>query len=153
MIHEEIQRLLAHLIAHQRPVAVVLALTGEAVGAVEVAGVGHMEAQCLDDSGGTGLQLPGHGGEGVLGEELPGILQGQQLIVALLQLRPGHVLPIPVLLRQRIHQRLPLLRLEPGDHVIGHLVHGVDGAGTHIQHHAQVAQLILMYHPVSYLYI
>ena len=47
VIHEEIQRLLAHLIAHQRPVAVVLALTGEAVGAVEVAGVGHMEAQCL----------------------------------------------------------------------------------------------------------
>ena len=131
VIHEEVQCLLAYLIAHQRPVAVVLALTGEAVGAVEVAGVG----------------------EGVLGEKLPRILQRQQLIVALLQLRPGHVLPIPVLLRQRIHQRLPLLRLEPGDHVIGHLVHGVDGAGTYIQHHAQVAQLILMYHPVSYLYI
>ena len=153
MIHEEVQRLLAHLIAHQRPVAVVLALTGEAVGAVEVAGVGHMEAQCLDDSGGAGLQLPGHGGKGILGEELPGVLQRQQLIVALLQLRPGHVLPIPVLLRQRIHQRLPLLRLEPGDHVIGHLVHGVDGARAHIQYHAQVTQLILMYHPVSYLYI
>ena len=74
VVHQEVQGLLAHLKAHQSPVAVVLALAGEAVLAVEIAGVGHVEAQCFHHVAGALFKGPRHAGEGVRAEELPGVL-------------------------------------------------------------------------------
>ena len=48
MCHQEVQRLLADFEAHQRAVAVIFALAGEAVGTVQVAGMRHMKTECLD---------------------------------------------------------------------------------------------------------
>ena len=47
VLDEEVERPPADLEGHERPLTVVLALTGEAVGAVEVAGVGDVEAEGL----------------------------------------------------------------------------------------------------------
>ena len=74
MVHEKVQGLLAHLKAHQGPVPVVLALAGEAVLAVEVAGVGHVEAQCLYHVAGALFKGPRHVREGVGAKELAGVL-------------------------------------------------------------------------------
>ena len=60
ILNQEVQRLLAHLEAHERPLTVVLALAGEAVLAVEVAGVGHVEAQCLYHVAGALFKGPRH---------------------------------------------------------------------------------------------
>ena len=56
VIHQKVQRLLANLKAHQRAVSMVFSLAGEAVGAVQVAGVRHMQAQRLHHIAGTLLE-------------------------------------------------------------------------------------------------
>ena len=66
---EEVQSLLAHLKAHEGTLALVLALACKAVLAGEVAGVGHVEAQGLDD-GVALLEVKGQVLVGVGGEEL-----------------------------------------------------------------------------------
>ena len=64
------------------------ALTCKAVVAVQIAGMRHMKTQCLDDAGGLFFQCPRHGGEGIRGKELARVLQGSDIVVALLQFCP-----------------------------------------------------------------
>ena len=71
--HQKIERLLADLKRHEGPLAVVFALACKAVGAVEVAYVGHVQAKRLDHAGGLGLEIPGHGLVGVGREELAAV--------------------------------------------------------------------------------
>ena len=111
VLHQKVQRPLAHLKAHDGPLAVVLALAGKAVGAVEVAGVGHMQAQRLDDAGALFLELARHGGKGVRREELPLVLQGADLRVAGGDLFGGDV---RVLFRAWRRDLLPALRPRTG---------------------------------------
>ena len=140
---QEIQRPLAHLEAHHGPLAVILALAGEAVGAVQVAGVGHVQAQGLHHAAGALLQLPGQGLEGVRREQLPGLLQGRDLVVALGKLLRGHV-GIP--LRHLRKEFLPAVALVQADDVIGGVVHHVHRAGAHVQHDVVAVEFILVYH-------
>ena len=146
VLDKEVQGPLAHLIAHQGAVAVVLALTGEAVGAVEVTGVGDVQAQGLDDAGGTGLQLTRHGLEGIRGKQLARCLQLCDLVIALAHLLRRHTLGGTVFLGQLTDDGVAALAFEHGDNVIGQLVHRVDRAGADIQHDVIAAQLILMDH-------
>ena len=77
--NQKIQCLLTHLKAHDGAVAVVIALACKAIGAVEVTGVGDVQAKCLDDACGLFLQLACHGLEGVGGKKLAACLQGGNL--------------------------------------------------------------------------
>ena len=78
VLDEEVERPLADVEGHDGPLAVVLALAGEAVGAVEVAGVGDVEAEGLYD---VGRAL-------VVGGELLIVVGGEELVFAL---ELGHV--------------------------------------------------------------
>ena len=108
----------------------VLALGGEAVGAIQVAGVGDVQAQGLDDSGGPGLQLPCHGGKGIRSEQLPRALQGGDVIVALFQFT---FLDLRVLGGDLRHSLFAGVVLVKADEVVGRLVHHMHRPGAHIQ--------------------
>ena len=58
--YQEIQRLFADLIGHHGALPVVLALAGKTVCTVQVAGMRHMQAQCLHHSGGPLFQRACH---------------------------------------------------------------------------------------------
>ena len=146
ILNQEVQRPLAHLIAHQGAVAVVLALTGEAVGAVEVAGMGNVQAQRLDHAGGACLQFARHRLEGVLGEQLARRLQLRDLVIALAHLLRRDALGGVVLFGQLTDDGIAALGLEHGNDVIGQLVHRVDRAGADVQHDVIAAQFVLMDH-------
>ena len=146
MLDQEVQRPLAGLEAHQAGFAVELALGREAVFAVEVAGVGHMQAEGLDHSGAVfeveGVGLVDIGGEkAAVGGELVDVGQavgdlgfgdlgvvavfGQQLLGDLGAGGAG------------VHQ---------GDGVVGQLVHRVDAAAVHIHHDVVAVEFVLMDH-------
>ena len=130
MGNQEVKGLLAHLKGHQRPVSVVLALGGKAVGAVQVAGVGDVQAQGLHHSGGPGLQLSGHGRKGVRSKELPRVLQGGDVLVARLQFFPVKLRVFPGHL---VDGRFPGRVFVEANQVVSRLIHHMDGAGAHIQ--------------------
>ena len=142
---EEVQGLFAHLEGHEGPVPVVLPLAGKAVGAVEVAGVGHMEAEGLDH-GAAVFEVKGHGLEGIRGVELPGLLQGAHVLDAAPQVLPGDVGAVPVLLQHGGDDLLRAPLLVQGDDVVGHVVHHVDRAGAGVQNDIAAIELILMDH-------
>ena len=146
MLNQKIQRALADLKAHHRAVAMVLPLAGEAIGAVQVAGMRHVQAERLDHAGGLFLQMSGHGFKGIRRKELSAVAQGGDLIIALFQILRRNVLAIPVLLRHRLQHGPAVVVFEHRDDVIGHLVHGVNRARTDVQHDVVSAQLILMNH-------
>ena len=147
---QEVQRPLAHLIAHQRPVAVVLALTGKAVGAIEVAGVGNVQAQCLDHACRFGFQITGHRLEGIFGKQLARRLQLGDLVIAFAYLLRRHALGGTVLFCQLTDDHIAAFGLEHGDDIIGQLVHRMDRAGADIQHDVVAVQFVLMDHILKF---
>ena len=146
MLHQEIQRPLAHLVAHQRPLAVVFALTGKAIGAVQVAGMGNVQAQGLDHVAAALLKGARQRGEGIRAEELS--LPDQFVYVgdALPHIGLGHVLPARVLFADQPDDLLRSVLVVKGDDIVGHFVHRVDGAGAGVQHDVVAVKLILMNH-------
>ena len=74
VLYQKVDSLFSYLKAHQRPVAVILALTREAVFAVEVAGVRDVQAQRLDH-GVASLEVKGEVGVIVRGKELTLVFQ------------------------------------------------------------------------------
>ena len=130
--HQEVQSLLAHLKGHESPVALVVALAGEAVVAVQVAGVGHVETHGLQNGlGGLECGLL-HVLPQVLGEELAAVLQGLDVFQAVPQFLLVHVLHVAVLGQHLGDDLLVVGVFKEGDHVIGHLVHQVDGAAVDV---------------------
>ena len=145
MGNEEIQRLLAHLKAHNGALAVVLALAGKAVLAVQVAGVCNVQAQRLDH-GAAVLEVKGLVGVHVLGKELACGLQLLHIGQAVLDLLPGDLRQMGILLQQGGDQRLPPGGLVAGDDVVGQVVHRVHRAAVHIQHDVVAVQFVGMDH-------
>ena len=143
IFHQEVQGALAHLEAHDGPVAVVLALAGEAVGAIQVAGVGNVQAQGLHNASGLLLQLACHGCESIGSKQLAGFLQGHHLIVALRQI--GSITG-GILFRHGRQDCLPVVCFKHADDVVGDLVHHMHAAGANVQHDIEAAQFILMNH-------
>ncbi len=124
----------------------ILSLAGKAVSAVEIAGVGHMKAQGLHHVPGALFKGSGQGGEGIRRKQFPRILEGLDVGQTLPQLLLRHIRPVRVFLQQSRHDLIAAACFKPGDDVIGHAVHHMDGAGTGVQHNVIAAQLILMYH-------
>ena len=146
---EEVQGPLAHLKGHHRPLAVVLTLAGEAVGAVEVAGVGNVQAQSLHHTGSLFLQLIRHGLVGVGDEELFSFLQRNHLLVAFGDIGFGDIGAVGEFFSHGGKDRFLVVIFKHGDDFVSYLVHGVDGAGANVQHDIVAAQFILMYHRIS----
>ena len=145
MRDQEIQRLFPNLEGHNGPFAVEPALAGEAVGAVQVAGMRHMKAQRLDDARRPLLQLPGHRREGIAGKQFPLFLQLRDLIIAFRQLRRA----FPEAPRHFRDQRVPALFLIGADHFIRDFVHRMDAAGAGVHHDIPVIQMKTMNHMIN----
>ncbi len=146
MLHQEIQRPLAGLKAHQTALAVELALGGKAVMAVQVAGVGHVQAQSLDH-GAALFELKSLVGVGVGGKQLAGGGQLVDVVKAVGDVRGGHFGMPGVFLRQqlfRLGAGMPCV--DEGNGIIGQLVHSVNAAAVHIDHNVVAAKLVLMDH-------
>ena len=96
VLDQEIHGPLAHLKAHQGTVALVAALRGKAVGAVQVAGVRHMQAERLDH-GAAVLEVERHVLVDIGAPQLAGFLQAGHVIDALAQVGLGDVRAVAVL--------------------------------------------------------
>ena len=146
ILDKEIQSPLAHLKGHDRPIAVIFPLTGEAIGAVEVAGVGHMKAKSLDHPCGFVFQFSRHIGEGVGGKEHALVLQFRNLIIAFLDLRGGNFGDMGVFFADFGKNRFFRFLLKKGDDVIGHVVHRMHRAGADVENNVVAVELVLMDH-------
>ena len=142
---EKVQGLLAHLVAHQGPLPLVLALAGEAVLAGEVAGVGHVEAQGLDH-GVLVLEIKGQILVLVRGEELPPGLQVLHALQHGADLLRRYLRAVPVLCQHPGDDLLSGAGLVEVDDVVGQVVHRVDGAAVHIQYDIISVELIAVNH-------
>ena len=134
VLDQEIQRALAGLKAHQPGLAVELALRGKAVAAIQVAGVGHVQAQCLNDVGAV-FKVERMVGVGVGRKQLPGGGQFFDIVKAIVDIGGGDVGAACVFLFQLGGGVLTGQTLvDQGDGVVGHIVHGVYAAAVHVQH-------------------
>ena len=123
--NEEIDGLFTHLQGHEGSVALVLALTGKAVVAGQVTGVGHMKTQGFDDRIAL-LEIKGHVGVLVRDEELAVLFQFLDAVQNLTQLLFGDVGLIVILLQHLPDDLLGSGSLVEGNNVIGHRVHHMD---------------------------
>ena len=145
ILDEEIHCTLAHLKAHQGTLALIAALRGEAIGAVQVAGVGHMQAEGLDH-GVAVLEIEREVLIGIGAPQLAGFLQACHIIDALAQVGLGHVLTVTVLCHHGGNDLVGGVVGVHGNDIIRHLIHHMHRAAAGIQHDVIAVQLILMYH-------
>ena len=145
ILDEEIHCTLAHLKAHQGTLALIAALRGKAVGAVQVAGVGHMQAESLDH-GVAVLEIEREVLIGIGAPQLAGFLQACHVINALAQIGLGHVLTVTVLCHHGGNDLVGGVVGVHGNDIIRHLIHHMHRAAAGIQHDVIAVQLILMYH-------
>ena len=130
---QEIQCATADLKGHQRALALILALACKAVGAVEIAGVCHVQAERLDDLG-IVLVINGKIFIHVSREQLARLLQSAHVRDALQDLLTRDVRLVRVLFQDRFDDLLlGVVGIQRND-VVGDLVHSVDRAGAGVQH-------------------
>ena len=149
ILDQEVECLLADLKAHQCALAVILALACEAIGAVEVAGVCHVQAECLDDLG-VVFVVDGKAFIHVGRVKLARLFQCLHVLDALQQLLARHVGLVRVLLQKRLDDLLCGVGLIHFDDVVRDLVHRVHRAGAGVQHDVVSVQFVLMYHKLPH---
>ena len=142
---KEVHGPLAHLEAHQGAVALIAALRGEAVGAVEVAGVCDVEAEGLHHRLAV-LKVEGHVLVDVGRPQLACGLQRGHILEALAQVGFGDVGAGAVLGQQSGHDLVGRVLFVHRNDVVSHVVHDMDRAAAAVQHDVISVQLILVYH-------
>ena len=145
VLDEEVHSPLAHLEAHQGAVALIAALRGEAVGAVEVAGVGDVEAERLDHRLAV-LEVERHVLVDVGSPKLAGGFQRGHILEALAQVGLGDVGAVGILCQHGGHDLVGRVFFVHRNDVVSHVVHDMDRAAAAVQHDVISVQLILMYH-------
>ena len=136
---EEIQRALAGLEAHETGLAVELALRGEAVAAIQVAGVGDVQAECLDNVGAV-FEVKGVVGVGVGRKQLARGGQLVDVVEHVADVSGGHIGAVRVLFGEGCSSLLPAAALvDQGDGVIGDVIHRMHAAAVDIQHNVVTA--------------
>ena len=145
VLDQEIHGPFADLKAHQGAVALIAALRSEAVGAVQVAGVSHMQTQRLDHSVAV-LEIEGHVGVGVGAPQLARLFQRGHILQALTQVGLGHIGAVAVLFEHGGYDLVRGVFLVHCDDIIRHIIHHMHRAAAGIQHDVITVQLILMYH-------
>ena len=144
ILDEEIYRALTDLIAHDRTLAVVFTLARKAIGAVEVTGVGHMQAQRLDGE----VPLPEVSGKSfeLVGRiQFAGFLKGIDVRQAFLRFFAGNAV-FGDRLGDNIFRRLGLI---PPDHVISNGIDHVDRTRMTIEHNVKSVKLIAVNHIIT----
>ena len=139
------EELIAHLEAHQGAVALIAALRGEAVGAVEVAGVGDVEAERLDHRLAV-LEVESHVLVDVGSPKLAGGFQRGHVLETLAQVGLGDVGAVGILCQHSGHDLVGRVFFVHCNDVVSHVVHDMDRAAAAVQHDVISVQLILMYH-------
>ena len=145
VLDEEVHGPLAHLEAHQGAVALIAALRGEAVGAVEVAGVGDVEAERLDHRLAV-FEVESHVFVDVGSPKLAGGFQRGHVLEALAQVGLGDVGAVGILCQHGGHDLVGRVLFVHRNDVVSHVVHDMDRAAAAVQHDVISVQLILMYH-------
>ena len=136
---EEIQRALAGLKAHETGLAVELALRGEAVAAIQVAGVGNVQAERLDNVGAF-FEVKGVVGVGVGRKQLARGGQLVDVVEHVADVGGGHIGAVRVLFGEGCSSLLPAAALvDQGDGVIGDVIHRMHAAAVDIQHNVVTA--------------
>ena len=153
VLHQEIQRTLAGLKAHQAGLAVELALGGKAVFAVQIAGVGHMQAECLDN-GGTILEVKGMVSVNIFGKQLAIGLQFFDIVKAVVDVFGGHFGMVSIFLCQQVGSFCAgVAGIDQSDGGIRQFVYGVNAAAVDIQHNVVAVEFILMDHTIPHIRI
>ena len=145
---QKIQRLLADLKAHDRTLAVIFALACKAVGAVQIAGVRNMQAERLDNARGLFLQFTRHRLKRIRREQLSGVLQCRDIVIAFSKLLRGDLRVAAVFFLHGRDHRIPRVILIHRDHVICKRIDSMHRAGADVQHNVVAAELILMNHVI-----
>ena len=136
---QKVQRALAGLKAHQAGLAVELALRGKAVAAVQVAGVGHMQAERLDHIG-TVFKVKGVVGVGIGRKQLAGGGQLVNVVQHIVDVVCRDIGAVRVLFGEGCSSLLPAAALvDQGDGVIGDVIHCMHAAAIDIQHNVVTA--------------
>ena len=116
-----------------------LALRGKAVAAVQVAGVGHMQAERLDHIG-TVFKVKGVVGVGIGRKQLAGGGQFVNVVQHIVDVGGGHIGAVRVLFGEGCSSLLPAAALvDQGDGVIGDVIHRMHAAAVDIQHNVVTA--------------
>ena len=149
IFNEKIERAPTDVKAHQRAVAVKFALTCEAVGAVQIAGVGDVKAERFYDIPAFRLEHVRHRLERVLGEQLSLILQSADIRKTFGDITVADTV---VFSGERGDDLiLSESAARHGYYFIGGIVHGVNGAGTGVKNYVVPVQFVLMYHLITFL--
>ena len=145
ILNKEIQCTLSRLKAHQPLLPLEGSLRSKAVRAIQIAGVRHQKAKCLNHIR-TVFQIKGLVLKDILCEKLPVLNQ-------LIDIRKGicHVLhceaAVPVSLHQLSADGLPVLScIKACNRIIGHLIRHMNRTGIGIQNNVVSVQFILMNH-------
>ena len=145
VLNEEIHGALAHLKAHEGTLALITALGSKAVGAVQVTGVGHMQAESFDH-GVAVLKVKRHILVDIRAPQLARLFQGGDIVDALAQVSLCDVGTVAIFFHHGRHDLVRGVVCIHSDHVIRHIVHHMHGTAAGIQHDVISIQLILMYH-------
>ena len=144
VLDKKIKSPLAHFIGHQGTFALVFSLPGEAVGAAQIAVMGHMKAEGFYN-GLALFEIDGHIFKGIFCEKLVLLFQSLDIIKYVLQIF-------------RSHFRISFLNngfdllfrgvFIKADYIIGDVVHIVDAAAVHVENNIIAVQLKGMNHSV-----
>ena len=134
VFHQKVQRTLTHLKTHQRTITMVFSLTGKAVGAIEIAGVGNVQAKRLNHAGGPGFQFTRHGRKGILGKQLSRRFQLDNLVVTFADLIRRHAVCSLILFPQLFYDGVTGLCFKQSNHIVSQFVHGMYRTGANVQH-------------------
>ena len=116
-----------------------LALRGEAVAAIQVAGVGNVQAERLDNVGAF-FEVKGVVGVGVGRKQLARGGQLVDVVEHVADVGGGHIGAVRVLFGEGCSSLLPAAALvDQGDGVIGDVIHRMHAAAVDIQHNVVTA--------------
>ena len=147
VFNKEVKRALAYLVAHYGPFAMIFTLTCKAIGAVKVACMRNVQAQCLYNARCFGLERARHRLKRIRGKKLARGLQLGYLVIALGNVLGGFV---GIFFGYGGYNVRPVRRFKRGNHVVRYVIHGVHRAGAYIKHYIVTAKLILMDHILSF---
>ena len=132
MLDQEIQGTLTGLKGHQPVLALEMALGGKTVFTGQVAGMGHQQAEGLDDRRAL-FEIEGFVPVAVFGKELPHGPQFPDILQDLLRILPRHA-PVSVFLKDPVAGgRLLHALIQAGDEIVGGIVCYMDAAAVNIQ--------------------
>ena len=130
----------------------IFALAGKAIGAIQIAGMGHMQTKSLHHAGSLLLEFPCHLFKSIGGKELSFLLQFPNLIIAGGNFLPVYIFHMAKLRHHGVDDFFLAFFFIKADDFISDIIHHMHAAGAGIQHNGQTAQLIPMNHNIFFPY-